>query len=726
MATYMRPMDVMDVIEKQDKEVYIAFDSIKNAFRWVFNNQNKHEGAWGGMMGDSPCLEYTYWVVKNLSKLVDISKFERTKNFVLSCAHLNGYFSDEPGEEANHRSTGNGLGILSLILPSEERISSEIALIHNARDWLLRSYDIEGGGGWGRDAGDPHDIENTYIIASALSDAGVTYDNGAMKKTIDWLMASQTKEGCWLNRQKKADTEMTAEATLLLMQVNPTLKEEIKNAINFLCNNQNDDGGWGATSQQKSAISPSSWAVLALVTYGLTFNVYFLQNYLRKIVSNALQYLLRNQGVDGSWAFDKGGLGSISLTSRIICAIYKSVETFQVKVPLSTIFMNEVLKYAGPRIGPQKPTKEFVQIILEKIDSEHYDVIIDSPQRGNATFTYKNHFVSKHVHSRVTKHIDNITMNMNALLSLLVVDRYNNKKETFVDIRKQLNDNLERLGKALFREYIPEDFQDLLINLEPKLHLLISTNDMSVPWELMRIPQRNFLSLEYSVGRKLLLNTLYQVGISQRKLNPDLDILLIGNPTGDLPQAEKEITYIRDQLGLMRKVHVKTLVGSEATIGNVMDTIEAGEFDIIHFSCHVHIDTEPQKTHLVFADSNKLFAIDLHKALKVYPPSIVFLNACSSAKEKTYLSTKFEPRQNALAAQLLTAGVQGVIGALWPIHDESSAFLASEFYKNLLKDYTIGQSLQVARKKLYEKQASVGVEWYAFVLYGNPMVKIKY
>jgi hypothetical protein len=90
------------------------------------------------------------------------------------------------------------------------------------------------------------------------------------------------------------------------------------------------------------------------------------------------------------------------------------------------------------------------------------------------------------------------------------------------------------------------------------------------------------------------------------------------------------------------------------------------------------------------------------------------LNGCETATNK-YI----DGRNFGIAKSFLEAGAISVIGTLWPIYDEASAFFTRIFYENILKYKTVGASLREAKIQTNTTYQSPRY-WAPYILFGAP------
>jgi len=73
-----------------------------------------------------------------------------------------------------------------------------------------------------------------------------------------------------------------------------------------------------------------------------------------------------------------------------------------------------------------------------------------------------------------------------------------------------------------------------------------------------------------------------------------------------------------------------------------------------------------------------------------------------------------------LSRSLISAGVSSIIVSLWAVSDDSTAFLMTEFYKNLQKNSDKAQALrQSMLTTMKQTEHSNPRQWAAFTLIGE-------
>jgi CHAT domain-containing protein len=255
---------------------------------------------------------------------------------------------------------------------------------------------------------------------------------------------------------------------------------------------------------------------------------------------------------------------------------------------------------------------------------------------------------------------------------------------------------------------------------------MIATNDPLIPWELIYLPEKDtFLGLEFGLGRKVLM-VVDRLPVITKSYDHILDVLLIGNPSGNLPSSEDEVKFIGERLDAIDRVKTKMMVGDEVTRTGLEKALSEQQYDIIHFAGHSYFNQEnPNKSYLELAGGEKIYASQFSWLFQKGIPSLIFLNACSTARDSGDETSREEVQMSGMIRQLMNIGVQSVIGSLWPMHDIVSATIASEFYRNLMYGMTLGEALQTARKIVHNSFKQRNVGWNGFILYGNPMLRLE-
>ncbi len=196
---------------------------------------------------------------------------------------------------------------------------------------------------------------------------------------------------------------------------------------------------------------------------------------------------------------------------------------------------------------------------------------------------------------------------------------------------------------------------------------------------------------------------------SQRHKLEAPKMLVIGNPTKDLPQAEKEAKLIQ----AMYKKATTLLVTEQATETKFKQ--ESSKYDVIHLAAHGLFDVgNPMGSSVKFAsdaiNDGKLTANEVY-GLKLNA-NLVTLSACQTGLVNIGNGDEII----GLTRGFLFAGTQNLIITLWNISDKKTLYLMNKFYTDL-PNRGIHQALRKAQLETL-KRFKHPYYWSAFHLIG--------
>ena len=126
-----------------------------------------------------------------------------------------------------------------------------------------------------------------------------------------------------------------------------------------------------------------------------------------------------------------------------------------------------------------------------------------------------------------------------------------------------------------------------------------------------------------------------------------------------------------------RQISSITLSDASGTVEGVLKAMKS--FSSIHLACHARQDTtSPLKSSIYLHDG----PLELSEVMKKKLPDsdFAFLSACQTSTGDKNLPEEVVH----LAAGMLAAGYQSVVGTMWSIVDEHGADIAESFYESLL------------------------------------------
>ncbi|HUF56767.1 MAG TPA: CHAT domain-containing protein [Thermohalobaculum sp.] len=296
--------------------------------------------------------------------------------------------------------------------------------------------------------------------------------------------------------------------------------------------------------------------------------------------------------------------------------------------------------------------------------------------------------------------------------------------------------DLEAFGTELAGLVLPESTRALLEAFADNPLVVVHDSSASrVPWETIRIGKSFFFpSARGGMSHRYEAENLSVAKwLEQRRLGPTLDVLLVVDPTEDLPGAREEGQRVRQILEAMRPaVSLRELRGPEARRQELLNCFSSGEFDVVHYAGHAFFDErDPARSGLVCAFDEVLSGADVAALGSL--PSLVFFNACEAArvrKSRRAARTrspgatlgKRVQRSVGFAEAFLRGGVANFIGTYWPVGDRAAKAFAEAFYEQLIAGQTLHDAILTGRGAVH---ATGSIDWADYVLYGDPAFVLK-
>ena len=226
-------------------------------------------------------------------------------------------------------------------------------------------------------------------------------------------------------------------------------------------------------------------------------------------------------------------------------------------------------------------------------------------------------------------------------------------------------------------------------------------------------------------GEKYLLEK-YSVALSQglQLLEPQaLDIEKLGAVTAGLSQArqgfdplpnvESELARIDDRL------ESQTLLNEQFTSPSLQKAIVSSPFPVVHLATHGQFSSRAEDTFLLTWDG-RIDVKEFDELLgrrslgNANPIELLVLSACETAygDDRAVLG---------LAGIAVRSGARSTLATLWPVRDESTSNLMTQFYQELAKPgVTKAEALRRSQLSLLEEESSDHpFFWAPFILVGN-------
>ena len=203
-------------------------------------------------------------------------------------------------------------------------------------------------------------------------------------------------------------------------------------------------------------------------------------------------------------------------------------------------------------------------------------------------------------------------------------------------------------------------------------------------------------------------------------------MLLVANPTGDLPGAAAEARALRGLFGAS-DVTCDVLEGRTAGRTRILEALAAGRHDVLHFAGHGYFDVgDPGRSGLICAGGDVLRGADLDGLGNL--PALVFFNACEAARVRMRATSRRaaralfgEHRSSSVAEAFLAGGVANFLGTHWPVGDAAALEFSTTLYERLVDGDTLGAAVLAARRRVLGLGS---IDWADYVHYGNPTFRL--
>jgi len=278
---------------------------------------------------------------------------------------------------------------------------------------------------------------------------------------------------------------------------------------------------------------------------------------------------------------------------------------------------------------------------------------------------------------------------------------------------------LRGIGQAFRDELFTADVKEKLKKTKAN-HLILNLDDglVHIPWELLH-DGRQFLCQQFNMGR-LVKTRQTVIETAERSLGQPLKMMILANPSGDLPGAYQEGLELLNFTDQDKDLVKASLRSDSITRDFVKKKIK--NFDFVHFAGHAEYNREnPGKSGWQLTDGTINAEEIMGIADKQSMPALVFSNSCQSGgAEKWEITENSQNEIFGLANAFILSGVKHCVGTFWEILDEPSRYFALEFYRHLFSGITVGEALKNARFSLIDKYGEESIVWASYLLYGDP------
>jgi CHAT domain-containing protein len=182
--------------------------------------------------------------------------------------------------------------------------------------------------------------------------------------------------------------------------------------------------------------------------------------------------------------------------------------------------------------------------------------------------------------------------------------------------------------------------------------------------------------------------------------------MVLGNPTKDLPHAEREARIVAGYLG------VDALLGEKATKAAVLKA--KGPLGVLHIASHGEFSTlDPLLSGLILADGSLTVEEIMESSI---PVGLLTLSGCVTGLSQRHPGEELI----GLARAALAASIPSVIASLWNVDDASASVFFDGFYQHLSQGMPKDVALAATQRELLKsKEFSHPRHWAPFVLLGD-------
>jgi len=280
-------------------------------------------------------------------------------------------------------------------------------------------------------------------------------------------------------------------------------------------------------------------------------------------------------------------------------------------------------------------------------------------------------------------------------------------------------ENLKKLTRILFDSLLTKSVKERLVRESSgPLILLIDEELVSIPWELL-FDGNDFLCLKFALGR--IVRTRQQLPEPQyRFLETRQKMLILSNPTGDLPWAYRE--GIRVKTFLEHRRNRVSVDFKSTSIDTLYVKKNLREYDIVHFAGHCQFEAgNHRKSGWVLNDGHFSAADVMALGESGNLPHLVFSNACDSARLAHDGGDQLLHRRlYSIAQAFLFSGTRHYIGSIKKIEDAPAGSFAGEFYNHVMAGCSVGESIRLARLHDFGDHNAGACRWASYIMYGDP------
>lgn len=300
-------------------------------------------------------------------------------------------------------------------------------------------------------------------------------------------------------------------------------------------------------------------------------------------------------------------------------------------------------------------------------------------------------------------------------------------EKTLVELQQYLREpdrtnDVQRLSRQVYSWLIQPLEAELRQKQVTKLVFVLDGDLRNIPMAVLYDDkQQQYLVEKYAIASTPGLQLLEPQPLRRAKLSALTAGLsekreVAGKEFPQLQNVRLELEQIKSEVPRSEK-----LLNQEFTKTNVQSQINSAPFTVVHLATHGQFSSNLDETFILTWDQllkindldNLLRARDPRKARAI---ELLVLSACETAAGDNRAAL-------GLAGIAVRAGARSTLATLWPVDDQSTTELMSEFYRQLANtNVTKAEALQRAQLALWNNKGQdwkLPYFWAAYVLVGN-------
>jgi tetratricopeptide (TPR) repeat protein len=225
------------------------------------------------------------------------------------------------------------------------------------------------------------------------------------------------------------------------------------------------------------------------------------------------------------------------------------------------------------------------------------------------------------------------------------------------------------------------DPSSLIAELRQMGKALDPSDHVSPDGVLWKVPWQALASLADMPEPQLLPSPIFSAS-SAISVTSTANVCIWYQERPDLPHVAQEVDFLRE---VFPNANICN------TAGQVRQSMERGEYDLLHVAGHARFHPEnPMFSYLEFADGN-VYANEIAKS------GIRCNTAVLSACETGSFSFTFKEEPEGLTRAFLARSAKAVLASSWPVDDESASRFMQSFYSRWISGATMPQAVSFAR-----------------------------